>query len=144
MSSQTRWDKWANTNELVDVVLEWDFNGGADLVRHPMIVDGIDQSASIQGTAVRAITYDGVPGFFTAHLKDPYPWLLSDSLKVTASVFFAGAPATVKATTDLDYQDATDPRVRLQVFDAAGAPVNPTAGNTLRGTLTFRNRRVGS
>lgn len=143
MSSQTRWPSQAATNEMVEVPMSWDFAGAADLVRTPMVVDGQDQSASIQGTAVRAILRAGV-GTFTVNLKQSWPWFLGDSLKVSTDSADPAAPYTTKLTTDLTYQDPTTPVMTLYVFDATGVLADPPAGHTLIGSINFRNRRVGS
>lgn len=143
MASQTRWPHAAATNELVEVPLEWSCNGAADMTRAPMIVDGVDQSASIQGTAVSYIQRGGV-GLYNVGLKQPWPWLLSAHLEISTPLADAAAPYTVKVCTDLTYQAATGPYVRIQIFDTANALADPPVAHTLRGSLVFRNRRVGS
>ena len=143
MSSQTRWPFQGNTNELVAIMLSWDFAGAADLVRTPMLVDGVNQSAGIQGSAVTGIIR-AAAGRYNILLKEPWPWLLGDDLKVATPFADVAAPYTVKVATDTYYQDPATPFIAIQVFDAAGVLADPAVGHTLRGTLTFRNRRVGS
>lgn len=148
MSSKTRWPSQASTNEVVEVPMSWEFAGAADLTRTPMVVDGIDQSAGIQGVYVVRIQRVGV-GLYNIELADSFPWLLGESLKVGTPLADAAAPFTVKATTDqANYQtpptSTTGPFVRIQVFDTANALADPPAGHTLWGSLVFRNRRVGS
>lgn len=145
MSSQTRWPSQAATNEMVEVPVSWDFAGAADLVRTPMVADGQDQSASIQGTAVSFILYTGIVGHFRVKLKQSWPWLLGGHLDVATGDADPAAPFTVKVCHDpAAIQDAANPQLAIQVFDAAGVAANPPAGHTLWGSLHFRNRRVGS
>ncbi len=143
MSSKTRWPSQASTNEVVDVPMSWDFEGAAPLTRTPMIVDGIDQSASIQGGAVRGVGR-GAPGQFNILLSESWPWLFGSDLRVSTPLADTAPPYTAKLATDLTYQSSSAPFVRMYVYDATGVLADPPPGHTLVGGLRFRNRRVGS
>lgn len=144
MSSKTRWPSQASTNEIVEVPMSWEFAGAADLTRTPMLVDGTDQSASIQGTAVSRVSRVAL-GTYDIGLAEPYPWLLGDHLKVVTAPSDNAAPFAVKVTNDqASLQASLNPSIIIYVFNAAGALADPPAGHTLWGSLVFRNRRVGS
>ena len=147
MSIDTRWPKQGGTTELVDLPIEFDFHGAVLApTRTPMIVDGKDEAAGIQGNQISGIDHGGV-GLFNINLREPVAWLLGDSLKVCARIATVVAPYTVELASDLTFQTATPGApafVRMRIWDSTGVLADPPDGFTLRGEMTFRNRRTGS
>lgn len=126
-------------NELVDVPVDFKFVHAADLVRL--------YEAPIVSKAVKSITRSGV-GLYDLNLDESWPWLISDSLKTSSDSSSTAAPFVVKVCytgSESNYQGAggQPPKVRLQVFDLAGALADPATDVQLVGFLTFRNRLTG-